>query len=182
MAVASVEIEASDGLHAVDAQLAGHTVQVGQVHLDTADRHHAGQEEIHVPKLIPRHLQRWACQEVAGWKTEQPILNPQSCPYLPIYGHRGLIFLCLPVTKEGQVIVVMQLGLRKPGFPGTVGEAFHHLLQRKQPGCKKGFLLWALSPHQALSAVNQGEVAFTSQFLQGTTCFQGCLFPSGRGG
>lgn len=68
MAVASVEIEASDGLHAVDAQLASHTVQVGQVHLDTADRHHAGQEEIHVPKLIPRHLQRWACQEVAGRK------------------------------------------------------------------------------------------------------------------
>lgn len=52
-----------------------------------------------------------------------------------------MILFCLPVTIEGQVIVVMQLGLRKPGFPGTVREAFHHLLQRNRTGYKEGFLL-----------------------------------------
>lgn len=51
-----MEIEAGDGLDAVDVQLAGHAVQVGQVELDTADGHHAGQEEVHVPELIPGHL------------------------------------------------------------------------------------------------------------------------------
>lgn len=57
-----MEIEASDGLGTVDAQLTSHTVQVGQVQLDTANRHHAGQEEVHVPKFIPGDLQRVACQ------------------------------------------------------------------------------------------------------------------------
>lgn len=57
-----MEIEASDGLDTVDVQLAGHTVQIGQVQLDTADRHHAGQEEVHVPKFIPGDLRRVAHQ------------------------------------------------------------------------------------------------------------------------
>lgn len=144
MAIASMEIEASDGLHAVNAQLSGHPVQVRQGHLDTADGHHAGQEEVHVPKLIPRHLQRRSCQ--SSWMGDRaahsdPHPHPQSCPYLPINSYRRLILFCLPVTIEAQVIVVMQLGLREPGFPGTVREAFHHLLQRKQPGYKKCFLL-----------------------------------------
>lgn len=81
----------------------------------------------------------------AGWETGQPTQTPtptpQSCPYLPIDSYRRLILFRLPVTIEAQVIVVMQLGLREPGFPGTVREAFHHLLQRKQPGYKKCFLL-----------------------------------------
>lgn len=160
-----MEIEASDGLHTVDAQLAGHTVQVGQVHLDTTDRHHAGQEKIHIPKLIPRYLQEmgmpgrsWMENKAAYSDTPDPTPSSQSCPYLPIYSYRRLILFCLPVTKEAQVIVVLQLGLRKPGFPGTVGEAFDHLLQRKRPGCNEGFLLWALSPHQALRAITLTQV------------------------
>lgn len=67
--------------------------------------------------------------------------QPKSCPYLPIYSYRRLILFCLPVTIEAQVIVVLQLGLRKPGFPGTVREAFHHLLQRNRMGYQKRFLL-----------------------------------------
>lgn len=70
-----------------------------------------------------------------------PSGGPRSCPYLPIYSYRRLILFRLPETIEAQVIVVMQLGLRKPGFPGTVREAFHHLLQRKWPGYKECFLL-----------------------------------------
>lgn len=62
MRVAVMEVEASDGLDTVDVQLTGHTVQVGQIQLDTADRHHAGQEEVHVPKFIPGDLRRVACQ------------------------------------------------------------------------------------------------------------------------
>lgn len=54
-----MEVEASDGLDTVNVQLAGYAVQVGQVQLDTADRHHAGQEEVYVPKFIPGDLQRW---------------------------------------------------------------------------------------------------------------------------
>lgn len=57
-----MEIEAGDGRDTVDAQLTSHTVQVGQIQLNTANGHHAGQEEVHVPKFIPGHLQRLACQ------------------------------------------------------------------------------------------------------------------------
>lgn len=57
-----MEIEAGDGLGTVDVQLTGHSVQVGQMQLDTTDRHHAGQEEVHIPKFIPGDLQGVACQ------------------------------------------------------------------------------------------------------------------------
>lgn len=48
-------------------------------------------------------------------------------PYLPIHGHRGLVLFCLPVPKQAQVILVLQLRVGEPGLAGTVGVAFHHL-------------------------------------------------------
>lgn len=51
-----MEIKASDSRDTVDAQPSSHTVQVGQVQLDTANRHHAGQEEVYIPKFIPGDL------------------------------------------------------------------------------------------------------------------------------
>lgn len=62
MRVAFMEIEAGNGLDTVDVQLTGHALQVGQIQLDTADGHHAGQEEVHIPKFIPGDLQGVACQ------------------------------------------------------------------------------------------------------------------------
>ena len=55
-----MEIEARNSLGTVNVQLSGHAVQVGQVQLDAADRHHAGQEEVHVPKFVPGDLRRVA--------------------------------------------------------------------------------------------------------------------------
>lgn len=83
MAVAFVEIEAGDGLRAVDVQLPGHAVQVGQVQLDAAHGHHAGQEQVHVPKLVPGHLRRQAprssqLQREAAWSRP-----PRTRPSLP---------------------------------------------------------------------------------------------------
>lgn len=54
-----MEVEASDGRDTVDVQLAGHALQIGQMQLDAANRHHAGPEEVHVPELIPGHLGKW---------------------------------------------------------------------------------------------------------------------------
>ena len=86
MAVAFMEIEAGDGLRAVDVQLPGHAVQVGQVQLDAADRHHAGQEEVHVPKLVPGHLWREApgsSQPQRGAAGSQPPRTRPSSPSHP---------------------------------------------------------------------------------------------------
>lgn len=57
-----MEIKAGDGLGTVDAQLTSDALQVGQIQLDTANRHHSGHEEVHVPKFIPGDLQRVARQ------------------------------------------------------------------------------------------------------------------------
>lgn len=78
-----MEVEAGDGLRAVNVQLAGHAVQVGQVQLDAANGHHAGQEEVHVPKLVPGHLRREVPrssqpQREAAWSRP-----PRTRPSLP---------------------------------------------------------------------------------------------------
>jgi hypothetical protein len=84
-----MEIEASDGLDTVNVQLAGHTVQIGQVQLDTADRHHAGQEEVHIPKFIPWHLQRVGTGGCGQPEDRQPGSDPSS------------VTLTLPSTATG---------------------------------------------------------------------------------
>lgn len=130
-----MEIEAGDGLDTVNVQLAGHAVQVGQVELDAANGHHAGQEEVHVPKLIPGDLQReGSTAGLASSSVQQAGPDPsQHCPHLAIHSHRRLVLLRLPLAKQAQVVVVLQLGLSKAGLPGPVGVAFHHLHQREQP-------------------------------------------------
>lgn len=131
-----MEVEASNGLRTVDVQLAGYAVQVGQVQLDTADRHHAGQEEVHVPKLIPGDLQGGGTPGLAGCRMKRPGPGPTvHRPYLAVHGHGRLVLLRLPPAKQAQVILVLQLGLGEAGFPGPVGIALHHLHQRDQPGC-----------------------------------------------
>lgn len=51
-------------------------------------------------------------------------------PHLAVHSHGRLVLLRLPLAEQAQVVVILQLGLGKAGFPGPVGVAFHHLCRR----------------------------------------------------
>lgn len=77
---------------------------------------------------------------LASCRMKQPGPDPtERCPYLAVHSHGRLVVFCLPLAKQAQVIVVLQLGLSKAGFPGPVGIAFHHLHQREEPVYNKGY-------------------------------------------
>lgn len=62
----------------------------------------------------------------------------ERCPHLAVHSHRWLVLLRLPMAKQAQVILVLQLRQGEAGFPGPVGIAFHHLHQQEQPIYNKG--------------------------------------------
>lgn len=69
-----MEIKACNSRDTVDVEFTGHTVQIGQVQVDTADRHHAGQEEVHVSELIPGYLGRGhTMTQVGETQAAQPL-------------------------------------------------------------------------------------------------------------
>lgn len=81
-----MEIEARNSLGTVDVQLSGHAVQVGQVQLDAADGHHAGQEEVHVAEFVPGDLRRvehgvWQPQREVAWYRLSVALTYQVARY-----------------------------------------------------------------------------------------------------
>lgn len=56
MRVSSVEVKACDCRGSIDAELLGHTVQIGQSEVDTAHRQHGGLEQVDVPVVVTGNL------------------------------------------------------------------------------------------------------------------------------
>lgn len=60
------------------------------------------------------------------------------CFYFFVNSYRRLVFFCLLLVKQVQVILVLQLGFSKAGFSGSVRKVFYYLYQRKQLVYYKG--------------------------------------------
>lgn len=56
MRVSSMEVEARDCRSGIDAELLGHTVQVGQSEVNTAHRQHGGLKQVDVPVVVTGNL------------------------------------------------------------------------------------------------------------------------------
>lgn len=84
----------------------------------------------------------------------------ERSPHLAVHSHRRLVLLRLPLAKQAQVVVVLQLGLGKAGFPGPVGVAFHHLCRRDSQ------FTGALLPPQPLPYLGTVLRAFLNPWLR----------------
>lgn len=71
-------------------------------------------------------------------------LTPALCllSYLSIHCYRRLILLCLPATKQRQVLFVPVCRLCKACLPRLVGKSFHHLCKYNDQACKATTISW----------------------------------------
>lgn len=72
-------VEARDCRCSIEVQLSGHTVQVGQSHMNTAHRDHTGFKEVDVTVIVTRNLK--------GTHKEKQLCQISSNTYVNVTFH-----------------------------------------------------------------------------------------------